>query len=92
MVSVMSSEQKFISKVNLILRTIEKERTINRFVLCRQTNMTPRQYSSLHGYLQEGYADKITFDDKTKIWSWIGKAPEPPKTLEEALKDGNTNE
>ena len=81
-----SSEQKFVSKINMILAKIQSEGTINRFVLCRMTNTTPRQYSSIHPYLAEAYPDKISFDEKTKNWTWVAKERnEVPKSLNEAL-------
>lgn len=73
MKQVQSSESKFIHKINMILNKIKEEKSINRFVLCRLLNITPKQYELLHPYLVEAYQDKIEFNPNGKMWSWVEK-------------------
>lgn len=88
----MSSEAKFTHRVNMVLDKIQQNSPINRYVLCRMLQITPKQYESMHPYLVEAYQDKIEFSNVGKTWTWIGEAPKMPETLEEALKDNNNND
>ena len=68
-----TTQTKFLFRINKILDTIEENTPINRFVVCRILNITPKQYELLHPYLVEAYADKIEFNSNDKKWYWIEK-------------------
>lgn len=71
--TIQTSQTKFLYRIAKILETIQENTPLNRFVLCRILNITPKQYESIHPYLVEAYGDKIEYNVNSRKWVWIEK-------------------
>lgn len=65
-----------LKMIDIFLNTIRTWGTINRYEAAVKAGMTPRQYKDFHQYFLEGHKDVISYDEKTKRWTWIGSREE----------------
>lgn len=75
-----------ISKINLIVETIQKNSPISKVQLVMKTSLSISYFDKLKPFVEEIYATKVRWDKNTKLWYYI-KFTEIEPELSNKLQD-----